>query len=325
MQPEEWYTNLRIKSKPDWRPPPISPLAVALSVNSEVALREVSAYLNLPSNRGIVNRTICHRGYHYYCVDGSRHGMYTLPIFWAIDSHYFRKEWAIRRLAILFNHGAEVNVLHEGRQITPLYHVMINLKNLSVAKFLVENGADPNFEADICPILCDYISRWEGPKGTRFLLEIGTDPNQYDNKGWTPLIAAIHCGADYVEETVDILLENGADPLLRGRREGNRNPYYYGMSALEVSCCAIGLSWSLSTSLLEKMLRYIPAHKYTTENLQRTLYVACTNGYLSSVELILDTIPPEEFKSHLLQGALYLACINEEVDIIMCLVKRIIG
>jgi ankyrin repeat protein len=322
MHPE-WYTSYMSKIHPDW-PPPISPLALALTKNSEVALREVSAYLNLPSNRGFVNRTICHRGYHYYFVDGSRRGMYTLPIFWAIDSHYFMQEWAIRRLAILFDHGAEVNVLHKGRQITPLYHVMINLKNLSIAKFLVENGADPNFEADICPILCDYINRWEGPKAIRFLLEVGTDPNQYDKQGWTPLIVAIHCGCDDVEETVDILLENRADPLLRSRTtEGYRNPYY-GMSALEVSCCARGLSWSLSMSLLEKMLRYIPAHKYSTENLQRTLYIACTKGYLSSVELILDTIPPEEFKSHLLQGALYLACNHEELDVIMFLVKRIV-
>jgi ankyrin repeat protein len=241
-----------------------------------------------------------------------------------MDSHYFMQEWAIPRLAILFDHGAKVNVLHECRQITPLYFVMIRLKNLSIAQFLVENGADPNFEADICPILCDYIrlSRWSS-QATRFLLEIGTDPNQYDNKGWTPLMVAIHYGGD--EETVHTLLKYGADPLLRSRTEGNREIIwsdhpYYDMSALEVSCCAE----TSSRSLLEKILRCIPAHKYTTENLQRPLYFACANGHLSSVELILDTIPPEEFKSHLLQGALYLACYFEEVDIIMCLVKRIV-
>jgi Ankyrin repeats (3 copies) len=257
-----------------WRPPPLPPFALALTNNSEVGLREVSAYLNLPTNRDqdMANSTIYHQGYDYYFVDGGRSGRLTLPIFWAMDSHYFVQEWAIPRLAVLFDHGAEVNVLHELRKVTPLYFVMIRLQNLSLAKFLVENGADPNFEADICPILCDCIRKkcW-GTSQTntlRFLLEIGTDPNQYDNKGWTPLIVAIDCGD---EETVHTLLEHGADPLLRSRTEGNRKLVwscdpYYGMSALEVSCAITS-----STGLLEKILSYIPAHKYTTENLRRPL------------------------------------------------------
>ena len=63
-------------------------------------------------------------------------------------------------------------------------------------------------------------SRHSGKESTKktvqMLLENGADPNLKNNAGWTALmLAARNCGTESTENIVQMLLENGADPNLK--------------------------------------------------------------------------------------------------------------
>jgi ankyrin repeat protein len=263
------------------------------------------------------------------------YGEYTaeqLPILWVICAPSLNPEWMIPRLRILLEQGAKLNVFHDLLCITLLHFVMTSRPyrdeeesaRLTIARFLVDNGADPNLPHPTlpyhhCRTLCDCIKLSFSAQVILCLLEIGTNPNQCDKKGLTALILAVREGHSVYE-----LLWYGANPLMRSNSIEARNWFwqynsYYNISPIELAC-AKG-----SHCVLELLLYNISTHQCTAHLLQRPLYLACANGPLRSVELCLDYIPTEQRGIALLQGALYVASKNEQVDAIHFLVMHIIN
>ena len=140
----------------------LHPLISALVDDSTQGLRNLAALLQVHS----VHHTIQHdprfgapHGYGFFTQD-------QLPIFWVICAPSFKIEWMLPRLRILLEHGAEVNVyFHNSLRITPLHFVMTcrpdhddeesarreESARLTIARFLVDNGADPNLPHPTLP------------------------------------------------------------------------------------------------------------------------------------------------------------------------------
>ncbi len=317
---------------------PPHPFAKALIDNSEKGLRDVIAFLHQIKS---VNLPIKSRHKDYSSFDGGRHTRTQLPIFWAIDrKHWKGGETGFARLRLLLDHGAELNVVHESRGVTPLYVALHEWCNMRLVSFLVENGADPNFGDDICPVLvgCIKHSSFTPPllvaHKIKFLLEKGTNPDQFDERGVSALMLAINCGRH--DPSVKALLQWGANPLLRTALpfiQRPLNPYTFyptwtrkEASGRDISPIELACAWG-STSTLKIVLSHIPSSQHTAELMQRPLYLACgAKGGLSTVEVCLDHIPQNDPKMHLLlQGALYVACRNRRVDTIHFLITKIIG
>jgi hypothetical protein len=151
--------------------------------------------------------------------DGWNHSRTQLPIFWAIDQYRWEEQWGIPRLRLLLDHGAELNVVHESRCVTLLSVALYEDCHMGLVRFLVENGADPNFEDErICLILvgCIKHSSVTPPAfvacKVKYLLEKGTNPNQFDERGVSALMLAINCRRH--DASVKELLQWGANPML---------------------------------------------------------------------------------------------------------------
>ena len=277
------------------------PLVSALIDESTQGLRNLAALLQVHS----VHHTIRHDP-RFGPYDYGDHNAQQLPIFWVICAPSFNLEWMIPRLRILLEHGAEFNVFHQSLSIMPLHFVMTcrpycddeESARLTIARFLVDNGADPNLPFPTlpyhhCRTLCDCIKLSFSAEVILCLLEIGTDPNQCDKKGLTALILAVREGQD---DSAYELLRYGANPLMR--TDTRESPFlpgdlYYDISPIELA----------SHCVLELLLDNIPTHQCTAQLLQHPLYLACANGPLRSVELCLNCIPQSNvafryFKTH---------------------------
>jgi Ankyrin repeat len=207
-------------------PPPLHPFVDALTRDkSEQGFRDVSRFLhqigsaNLPitNHRKCREFRRCNRRH-----DGWIHTPTQLQIYWAIDQdlyHHWEERWGIPRLRLLLDHGAELNVIHETHGMTPLYVALYEDCRIGIVKFLVENGADPNFGGEICPVLvgCIKYSSVTPPflvaRKVKYLLEKGTNPNQIDERGVSALMLAINCCRH--DASVKELLRWGANPMLR--------------------------------------------------------------------------------------------------------------
>ena len=315
--------------------PPPHPFILALINNSEQGLRDVSAFLR---RFGSVNIPICSG--HDYCkfvADGDRCVRIQLPIFWAIDRYHWDRQWGFSKLRILLDHGAVLNVIHESRCVTPLYLALAEYENMGLARFLVENGANPNYGADVCPVMVKCIkgNQWWKPAErayvVKYLLEIGTNPNQCDERGVPALLHAVN-GRCPNDDIVKELLRWGANPLRRTANPLQRRPrgVFMGhwqpkeepkhITPIELAC-----AWG-ATSTLKIVLSHIPSEQHTAQLMQHPLYLACERtGLLSTVEACLEYIPKEDEKMYsvLLQGALYRACESDIVDTIHFLIKKI--
>jgi hypothetical protein len=196
---------------------------------------------------------------------------------------------------------------------------------MGLARFLVENGADPNFGADVCPVMVGCIKGnvcWTPSKLAyivKYLLEIGTNPDQCDERGVPALLHA-----------VKELLQWGANPLLRTANPLQRRPHGVFMGHWQPKeepkhITLIECAWG-ATSTLKIVLSHIPSEQHTAQLMQRPLYLACERtGLLSTVKACLEYIPKEDEKMYsvLLQGALYRACESENVDTIHFLIKKL--
>jgi Ankyrin repeat len=286
------------------------PLVSALIDESAQGLRHLAALLQVYS----VHHTIRHDP-RFGPYDYGDHNAQQLPIFWVICAPSFKLEWMIPRLRILLEHGAELNVFHNSLRITPLHFVMTcrpyrddeESARLTIARFLVKNGADLNLPFPTllpyipCQTLCDCITLTFSAEVILCLLEIGTNPNQCDKNGLTALILAVREGHD---NSAYELLHYGANPLMRtDTRESLFLPgdSYNDISPMELACA------SGSHCVLELLLDSIPTHQCTAQLLQRPLYLVCANGPLRLVDLCLNCIPTEHRGIPLLQGALYVA------------------
>ena len=130
-----------------------------------------------------------------------------------------RTEYVARRQAF-FNIRIERRLICDWTILNPfaapqMYEDCI----MGIVKFLVENGADPNFGEEICPVLvgCIKYSSVTPPflvaRKVKYLLEKGTNPNQFDERGVSALMLAINCCRH--DASVKELLRWGANPMLR--------------------------------------------------------------------------------------------------------------
>jgi len=124
------------------------------------------------------------------------------------DSAWERVEAAVKE-------GADINARDELGH-TPLLCAMYHGGSDPTIRFLLEKGADVNYDSTIVlHIACGYQSR--GIVG--LLLDAGADVNARDGDGWTPLHWAI-LASNY--DTARFLLEHGAEA--NARSEGGESP-----------------------------------------------------------------------------------------------------
>jgi ankyrin repeat protein len=243
------------------------PLVSALIDESAQGLRNLAALLQVHS----VHHTI-RQDPRFGPYDYGDHNAQQLPIFWVICAPSFKLEWMIPRLSILLEHGAELNVFHQSLSITPLHFVMTcrpyrddeESARLTIARFLVDNGANPNLPFPTLPYhhyptLCDCLKLFFSAEVILCLLEIGTDPNQCDKKGLTALILAVREGHD---NSAYELLRYGANPLMRSNSRGPLRS-------------------------VELCLDYIPTEQRGIQSLQGALYVASKNEQVNAIHFLV--------------------------------------
>lgn len=102
--------------------------------------------------------------------------------------------------------------------------------------------------------LCDASSQGDYKKVSSLISE-GADANCQDSTGWTPLLLAAKIAKSSVKETLNILLENGAD--LR-KRVSTPNGYFNAIMFLDQR--------SLEDDELESAIRLLEAHNIDRPN-----------------------------------------------------------
>ncbi len=215
------------------------------------------------------------------------------PLYWVLSTILWDFDSVYPRILILLEHGAELNVLYKVNSVvtTPLHLVMTKIlesedsNTISLGRLLVSNGADPNFQAEVCPLLCDCLElHYRSVDIIVFLMEIGTNPNQVGKRGWTALMFAVEAGYN---DNVDVLLRYGANPTYRSKQPRERepcHPLYTNISAIEFAC-ALG-----RLSCLELCLKYICKGPTRQPLLLRALVIACESGHASIVFFLLTRL-----------------------------------
>jgi uncharacterized protein len=127
---------------------------------------------------------------------------------------------------------------------TPLFRAA-KAADLIVMRLLIEKGADPKFKlrdestalmaaAGLGAPLATGIGPLQGPtndkriEATKYMLSLGTDINQADSSGMTPLHAAARVGADSI---IQFLADSGAKLDLKDKR---------GRTALDIANGVVG-------------------------------------------------------------------------------------
>lgn len=109
--------------------------------------------------------------------------------------------------------GSKLIDTHAADGFTPLALACF-FGNADVAAYLVDQGANVNLAATnpmrVAPMHAAVAARQPGI--VRMLLAAGADANQPQQQGWRPLHGAAQNGD---EESVKLLLEHGADRMLR--------------------------------------------------------------------------------------------------------------
>ena len=217
------------------------------------------------------------------------------PIFWALSVCDYDFEWTTSRVSILVNHGAELNVLHRSGRSRPLDDLLTCISwseidpshLITLAWFMIHWGADPNYRADVCTTLCDIIlgiSAYNTAEYIESLLELGFNHNAVGRNGWTALMIAINMTHD---DTVEVLLRHGADPLMPAEPR-----------------------------------TAVPDDRVAWNNVT-AIELACAIGSLRCVELCFDYDYRIRRRIRLRGEFLSVACSARQVDVIFFLVKKI--
>lgn len=157
-------------------------------------------------------------------ADVEQRGMFEVPDDRSI--HYVTPLWCasvagkFNVVKCLVEHGADVNSVSDTGS-TPVRSACF-MTHLDIVRYLVENEADilkPNYNGGTC-----LINSVQSVPLCEFLLKHGADVNAQDIQFKTALHYAIQ---EHRFETTKLLLENGADPLIKSR---------YGDDALQTAC-----------------------------------------------------------------------------------------
>ncbi|GIZ02098.1 protein fem-1 homolog A-B [Caerostris extrusa] len=157
-------------------------------------------------------------------ADVEQRGMYEVPDDRSI--HFVTPLWCASvagKLSVvkcLVEHGANVNSVSDTGS-TPVRSACF-MTHYDIVKYLVENSADilkPNYNGGTC-----LINSVQSVPLCEFLISHGAEVNAQDIQFKTALHYAIQ---EHRFETTKLLLDNGADPLIKSR---------YGDDALQTAC-----------------------------------------------------------------------------------------
>jgi len=116
----------------------------------------------------------------------------------------------IAKVKKLLKNGVNINNTRNISGDTPLF-CAIKAKNVEMVNFLIEHGADVNYQMPhgySALSIASSVSSWGNEEIVELLLEKGLDVNKQDGFGCTPLFDATH----YLNlAIVEVLLDKGAD------------------------------------------------------------------------------------------------------------------
>ena len=184
--------------------------------------------------------------------------------------HYAAMDGHIDIIRALLKLGAEVDISKEGRGRTPLARAA----NASVAKLLLDAGADPNHvgSSRLTPLI--RHSSKGNEEIVRLLLEHGARINVADTQNMSP----IHYAASGKHPGVlRILLDNGA--RFEGRRTNGETPLIMASAAYDSRCAELLLSYGADVNSADHK-GYTPLHK-----------AVLNEGYYSTMKVILSYGP----------------------------------
>ncbi|MCK4753354.1 MAG: ankyrin repeat domain-containing protein [Planctomycetes bacterium] len=131
-------------------------------------------------------------------------------------------------VSLLIDYGARVDV-KSSFGLTPLCSAMFHSRDLKdrdlmddVAKILIENGADVNFQTRSGYTPLHYAAGWANKETVELLLSIGVDVNAKTDEGDTPLNVACRYRRKKRGGVIDLLHKNGAV-----RKHGKNHSYEY--------------------------------------------------------------------------------------------------
>lgn len=127
-------------------------------------------------------------------------------------------------IKLLLGNGANVELRNEDGYTS--LHVACTSKNFDTIKLLLDNGADVNAinQYGQRPLHISCVGPYpEMPKIIKLLLDHGANVNQTDENGATPLTII---ATSYDLESLNLLLESGADPNVKDRVFGS-TPLHY--------------------------------------------------------------------------------------------------
>ena len=147
-------------------------------------------------------------------------------------------------IKLLLENGADANI--KDRFGDTLLFIAINGNNIDLAKLLINHGADINLTRDSGETLLFYAIDRKKPKLAKLLIESGADVNLENDTVYLkeyPDRTTVESGKSPLfshkidQETLKILIENGADIDIKGKF--GQTPLFYAVSRETVSIAKI--------------------------------------------------------------------------------------
>ena len=144
---------------------------------------------------------------------------YLMSVFTSKEVYNYNK---LHQLVTVQKPGAEKNLdiknkmsinKNNNLHVTPVHLACIN-PNEKILEVLLENGGETEFQDNMGRKAISYAATCRGPGPLKLLIKKKCKVNDREKAGFTPIIHACRTGR---YENVKILLENGANPLLKPR------------------------------------------------------------------------------------------------------------
>ena len=144
---------------------------------------------------------------------------YLMSVFTTKEVYNYNK---LHQLVTVQKPGAEKNLdiknkmsinKNNNLHVTPVHLACIN-PNEKILEVLLENGGETEFQDNMGRKAISYAATCKGPGPLKLLIKKKCNVNDREKAGFTPIIHACRTGR---YENVKILLENGANPLLKPR------------------------------------------------------------------------------------------------------------